>query len=106
MSNVSRGNYYANKSKEFLKAEGYNVEKLEKLTGMFIKGKMLWRKNDMLFSDLLAWNEKEVILIQVKGGAKVNYNQAIKNYKKLKIPLKKVVMLWRPRIKTPEWIEC
>jgi len=106
MSNVSKGNYYLSKSKKFLENEGYNIEKLEKLTGFFKNGSMIWRKSDMLSSDLLAWNEKEVILIQVKGGAKVSYNQAIKNYKKLKIPLKKVVMLWRPRVKTPEWIEC
>ena len=104
-SNVSKGNYYLKKSKEFLEKEGYNIEKLEKLTGVFIKGKVLWRKNDMLFSDLLAWNKKEVILIQVKGGEKVQYKKAIENYKKLKIPLKKVVMVWRPRIRIPEWIE-
>ena len=109
MSNVSRGNYYLQKTRKFLENEGYKTEKLETLSGVFVKGKMIWHKKDMLFSDLLAYNEKEFLLIQVKGGNDkgLGINKALENYSKLGVPkfIKKVVVVWRPRIRQPEWHE-
>jgi hypothetical protein len=108
MSNVSRGSYYYTKSKKFLEAEGYHVEKLEKLISYFAKGKMNWSKTDCLFSDLMAFNEEEFMLVQVKGGiCELKIKKATENYQSLRTPnfIKKVIMVWRPRVKVPELIE-
>lgn len=107
-SNVARGSYYYTKSKKFLEEEGYHVEKLEKLTGYFSNGQMKWSKNDCLFSDLMAFNEEEFWLVQVKGGTgELKIKKATENYQSLRTPsfIKKVIMVWRPRVKVPELIE-
>jgi len=108
-STVARGNYYLNKTIKFFKEEGYECEKLEKLTGTWIGDRMIWKKNDLLYSDMLAYGNGEFILIQVKGGSKVNFNSAVKNYGKLqkKLPscIKLMVVVWRPRVRMPEVIE-
>ncbi len=112
MSNVSRGNYYLNKTIEFLEEEGYRVAKLERLNGLFIKDKktgqsrMLWQKKDIWGSDCMAMNDKHLVFVQVKGGDMSLKKEAIVNFDNLIVPpnVEKWIVIWRPRVKVPEII--
>lgn len=108
MTTTSKGNYYLAKTTKLLQDEGYTVEKLEKYTSFFKDGRSFWKKSDMMFSDCLAYNADEIMFVQVKGGeSNLHIPKAVENYKKLKLPkiVRKVIHVWRPRVKHPEVIE-
>ena len=103
MSNRSKGNYYARKSKKWLEGQGWLVAKTEvaKYCGKFIIRQDLWG------SDYMAINGKEIMFIQVKfienekDYSSVYHAKA--EFAKYPFPkcVKKVIHLWRLRIKEP-----
>ena len=106
-SNKSKGDYYFRKTKMYLLARGYIVEKLEISKPMFIRGKMMFIRTDLLYSDGIAINEERVVLFQVKmnmvGRKGSHTKEARENYEKLPSPngLEKWIVEWEPRKQSP-----
>lgn len=103
----SKGDYYFRKTKMYLLARGYIVEKLEISKPMFIRGKMMFIRTDLLYSDGIAINDEHVVLFQVKmnmeGKKGSHTGVARENYKKLPSPkgLQKWIVEWAPRKQSP-----
>lgn len=114
-SNVSRGNYYKRKTKEWLEKKGYTVQLTEFVSSRPIGGgKMLWTKKDVFGSDGIAMNGKEIIFWNAKattndviGGMYSHKYSGIAEYKKYPFPdcVKRHLYIWRPR-QEPVIIDC
>ena len=103
---MNKGNYYKTKTANWLRADGYTVEYLEKLQRIVTKeGKVIYVKRDLLESDGLAVNEEEFILWN--STTKEHAAEHVKRYAKLKLPpfIKKWVVIWEKRVREPEIIE-
>jgi hypothetical protein len=99
------GAYYLTRSKKYWEDLGWNVEKLEVPQYFFMKGKMIMGgRKDLLGADLGIWKDKEFFLVQVKFGDARSISimrcEAIRNFDKVSVPLKKIIQIWQPR-KTP-----
>lgn len=105
-SNVSKGNYYKRKTREWYQKQGYKVVLTEFAYSLHFADKVIWKKFDLLGSDGIAWNDKEFILWNSKattedvkdGVAKMKSAGKIE-YEKHKLPdfLVKQVVVWLPR---------
>ena len=67
MSNVSKGNYYKRKTKDWYEKQGYVVQLTEFACGMIIRGRQIWRKVDIFGSDGIAIDGKEIIFWNSKA---------------------------------------
>ena len=103
---TAKGNYYKVKTKKYFEDLGFHVEYLEKFQKLFIKGKVLHIKRDLLASDGLAMKEDQLIFWQSKLG-KSNVADAVKEFNKLPFPpfVDTWIIVWTPRVKEPEIIE-
>ena len=101
-TNKSKGDYYRRKTMAYMREIGYSVITMEYPKLVFIKGKMVYFKQDVLGADLLAYTKKEFILVQVKLN-KNNTAQAKKEFAKYDLPpfIKKQIFVWIPRIRMP-----
>lgn len=106
MSNVSKGNYYAKKTADWYRAEGWIVEPIEVSKSIWINGKVIYQKYDVFASDLLAMNGTDIMFIQCKTH-KSDVSKAIKEFHKYPFPpfVKRIVVRWEPRSKEPTVIE-
>lgn len=88
-SNVSKGNYYKRKTREWYKKQGYNVVLTEFAYSLKFGERTIWKKFDLLGSDGIAWNDKEFIL----------WNSKATTYEKHGLPdfLIKQVVVWLPK---------
>lgn len=99
----AKGNYYKNKVKKFYEAEGYFVVNAEMARKMFIKGKIILIKSDLLGADLIVMNTSEIIFVQVKSNAG-DVNKGLSKFEEYPFPdcVRRVVAYWAPRAKEPE----
>ena len=106
MSNVSKGNYYLNKFKKFLEADGWRVEKLEKNYRIFTKGKIIFVKKDLWGADLIAVKGEEEMWVQWKTN-KGDIAKGLKELANYPMPsrVKQCVATWAAKAKEPEIIE-
>jgi len=104
---TNKGNYYKRKTKQYFKDLGYDVEYIEKLQRIYSKGKIIFIKRDLFFSDGLSINDDEIIFWQSKLNKK-NIADAFKKYSEMKMPkckqIKKWIIVWTPRAREPEII--
>ena len=107
INRVRKGSYYRLKTKKWLEKDGYLVENLEKSQRIFTKSRVIFIKNDLWGSDLIAKNGKEMIFVQNKTN-KGDISKGIKELNKTIWPpfIKKWVVIWKPRAREPEVIEC
>lgn len=105
---VSRGQYYKQRSKRWLEAQGYTVAFLERL--LYVQGKygLVPVKRDQMGADLLAVNHERVIFAQVKSGDTWRSQLAAARAEFAKYPLApgcdQVILGWPPRTRQPEFI--
>lgn len=111
-STRAKGDRYAKKTKEWLEAQGYQVSKMEMTKLAWVGGRMIPIRTDILFSDLIAVGNGELLLVQVKFAARArnNMSTARKNYQTLPdmgCSVKKMIVGWQPRVKEPivEFVE-
>jgi len=104
---MAKDYYYLRKTIDYFKKKGYEVEKLEKTYRVYDKKRnnVIFVKQDIFNSDLLAMNENEVIFIQLKTN-KSDISKGIKAYKRMKRPVGKWnikfwVVSWEKRKKNP-----
>ncbi|MCM8767940.1 MAG: hypothetical protein NC921_04060 [Candidatus Omnitrophica bacterium] len=99
---VKKGNRYKYKTKKYFENLGYNVEFLETYIVYKRGDSLVYKHKDILYSDLIVYNENEVMLVQVKVNKK-NIAEARKNYDKLKLPscIKKLIVVWIPGLDKP-----
>lgn len=106
-SKRQRGAYYLNRAIKYWENLGWETERLEIPQYFFIKGKMIsGSRKDLLGADLCIWKNGEFFLIQVKStdgirsGAIADVRlKAIKQFREKNVPLKKKIMIWKPRMK-------
>jgi len=106
MSTSKKGNYYKVKTANYFRNDGYVVEYLEKLQHVYVRGKVIYTKRDLLAADGLAVNDNEFILwnaISNKG----DIGRHIKRFKEYPCPvfIKRYIVLWTLRCREPELIE-
>lgn len=114
-SNSSRGNYYKKRTKEYLEKLGFTVQLTEFVSSRPIGGgRMIWTKKDVLGSDGIALNGKEIIFWNAKHcttNDKNNIDTQIRHGKKefAQFPfpdcVKRHLYIWEPR-KQPIVIDC
>ncbi len=101
---ANKGNYYKIKTAEYFRKLGYTVEYMEKLQHLFVKGKVLYVKRDLLGADIIAVNETETIL----ANSITNRGDLAKHIKKfMEYPaggMKRWILIWQPR-QEPEIVE-
>ena len=104
-SKASKGNYYKLKSANWLREKGYYVDYMEKLQHLFVKGKVIYVKKDILGADLVAVNDSDFILVNSILG-KTNIASHIKDFKKYPQggSIKRWLLVWQPRVKEPDII--
>lgn len=106
----NRGNYYKYKTKKWFEKQGYCCDYLEKLQRVYSNGQLIYVKRDLFASDILAFNQNEIIFCQVKSGKKdtgINIKKAIEEFSKYPFPkfVKKWIVLWRERQQEPDIID-
>lgn len=115
-SSTSRGNYYKRKTKAFLEADGYTCVPAERSQRIVIPAKekgqdvrVLFRKTDLLASDIIAMNGEEILFVQSKLGRK-NIAEGIKEFHKFPFPrseqIRCLLFIWEPRVREPEIINA
>jgi hypothetical protein len=67
MSSVSKGNYYKQKTKEWLLSQGYEVAPLETLKRIWSPNGIIYQKHDLFGADLLAISKKHILFVQSKA---------------------------------------
>lgn len=114
MSNVSKGNYYKRKTREYLEKLGYTVQLTEFVSSRPIgNGKMIWTKKDVFGSDMIAMNGKEIIFANAKAtddknvGISWHKSTGKSEFSKYPFPpcVKRQLYIWEPR-KQPIIIDC
>ncbi len=111
-SNVSRGNYYKRRTKDYLEKLGYTVQLTEFLTTRPIGGgKVIYVKKDVFGSDGIAMNGNEIIFWNAKStitGDRANVKwSGKKDFSQFPFPtcVKRHLYIWEPR-KPPIIVEC
>lgn len=112
-STTKKGNYYKARTREYYKDRGFDVVMTEFVYTLKLGDKTIWKKFDLLGSDLIAYNENDFILVNSKattedvlqGVNKMKSSGKIK-FLEYKIPsfIKKHVVVWEPR-KEPKIFE-
>ena len=114
MSNSSRGNYYKNRTRDYLQKLGYTVQLTEFVSTRPVgNGKMIWTKKDVFGSDGIAMNGEEIIFwnakttIQSNKGITDMKKKGSDEFKKFPFPpcVKRHLYIWEPR-KQPIIIDC
>lgn len=112
MSNVSRGNYYKKRTKEYLENKGYTVQITEFVAARPVgNGKLIWTKKDVFGSDMIAMNGKEIIFVNAKttntGDKRHVKHSGKKEFSQFPFPqcVKRQLYIWEPR-KEPVIIDC
>ena len=85
MSKVTKGNYYQKKSKDFLIADGWRVENLEKNQRIFTKKGLIFIKKDLWGADIIAVKGDEMMFIQCKTN-RVDINKGLNELAKYPMP--------------------
>ncbi len=111
MSNVSRGNYYKRKTRLWFEAQGFFVAMTEFTAPMFIRGKVIYVKKDVLGADGIAmkkesnqfifWNSKGVT---TKNSGSSHKSHGRKTFSEFPFPscVERWVIIWYPRNPIPE----
>ena len=98
--NTSRkGNYYRNRTRDWLRSEGYEVEVCEVSYRVFTKSAVVFHKRDLWGADLIAVSrDDELIVVQVKAN-RGHIARGIKELGSAPWPsiVKKWVCWWPPR---------
>lgn len=117
MSNVSKGNYYKRKTRQYFERMGYHVVLTEYTTVIPIKGRNIYVKRDLMGSDGIAmskeknefilWNSKATTEERKDGVAK-HKHKGKKDFSQFPFPdcVKRQVIIWKPREKEPTIINC
>lgn len=102
MSNVSKGNYYKKKTKDWFINKGYACEYIERYINFFAKGKQMFLKKDLFASDGISFNANEIIFWNSKLG-KSGLSKAKKEFEKYPFPffVKRQVIVWEKRARQP-----
>jgi len=82
------GTQFRYKTKKWFQELGYSVEYLEKYQNMFIKGRMIYIKQDLFGSDGIAMNGQQLIFWQCKSSEKNDFKikEAIRKFKEYPFP--------------------
>ena len=106
MNPRQKGNYYRNKTKAFLEADGWVVENIEVPKRIFVKGQMFYTRKDLWAGDLIAVKDQTLLVIQNKSNP-VDINKGIKELKEAPWPnsVKKWVVIWPLRAREPKIIQ-
>jgi len=91
MNRTRKGDYYRNRTRDWLEQEGWTVAKLEHRQRLFTKTGVIFRASDIWGSDLVAINGEDIVFVQVKSNEK-HLAQGEKELKKWPFP--KSVKLW------------
>lgn len=100
---TSKGDYYKYKTKKWFEKKGYFSDYLEKRQRIYIQGKVMFIKRDIVGSDGLAMNGEHLVFWQCKLN-KANIDKGIKEFKKYPFPsnVERWVIVWTPRAREPE----
>lgn len=113
-TNVSRGNYYKTKTKDYYEKLGYVVQITEFMCGRMIgPGRMIYQKRDVFGSDGIAMNGKEIIFWNSKSVTgetnTVTHEKRRGSQEFAKYPfpptVKLQLVIWEPK-KKPVIIDC
>lgn len=99
MSNVSKGRYHSNRTKEFFVGQGYDVEPLEVKTRVYRgEGEFFFKTRDIWGCDLMAKSEDEILFIQVKANGG-HVSKGVRELERTQWPpgVRVVVVHWPPR---------
>jgi len=108
VSTTSKGNYYKRKSKEYYESLGYFTQLTEFVTAIKTPKGMFYRKIDIVGSDGLSMNGKEIIFWNSKAttedredGIIKMKSEAKKEFEKYPFPkyVKRQAIIWLPRKK-------
>lgn len=111
-SNVSRGNYYKNRTRDWFTERGYAVQLTEFLTARPVgQGKIIYVKKDVFGADGIAMNGEEIIFWNAKSSVdKQRPGRGMwggrREFAKYPFPpcVKLQVFIWEPR-KRPVIVE-
>jgi hypothetical protein len=119
ISNTKRGNYYKNKSKVFYESLGYHVVLTEFNYAVVAKGRVFYKKFDLLGADGIAMNKTDIIFWNSKSTVtsrvKREIEEASKDFDKYPFPpqVKLHAIIWEPRkkptiidVRTKEVVPC
>ena len=67
MSTIRKGNYYRNRTRQWLEQEGWTVAVAETNYGVYTGDRVVYVKRDLWGGDLIAKNEEEIVWVQVKA---------------------------------------
>jgi len=103
MSKKTRGRYYQNKTKQYFEDKGYSVYNMEQTRTFFTPRGMISRTHDVAGADLMCMNGEEIIFIQCKTNPS-HMKQGERELEAHPYPdcVKRLVIRWKPRAKTPE----
>lgn len=120
-SNAQRGAYYKGRTKRWLVAQGWQVCNLEEVRWIYRPGQRpMPVKRDQFGSDLLAMNETGIVFVQVKGGEAARggtFPDARRKFAAYTFPaaayrstgktvVRRWVVAWAPRSRSPRIVEC
>ena len=104
-SNASKGTYYRNRTKEFFEKAGYHVVLLEKLQRIYVRGRVVFKKQDVWGSDGMMSDGKELIFWNSKFG-RDHIAEGIKEFNDYPWPssIKLWIVVWEYRAREPDII--
>jgi hypothetical protein len=104
-----KGYYYKKKTKKFFENLGYYCDYLEQIRTVRRGKKVIYIKKDILGSDLIAINGKEICFIQVKSGS-YSIKKVKEEFSKYPFPeckcIRLLLVIWQKRKREPKIIEC
>jgi hypothetical protein len=107
-SSAAKGQYWKTRTKKFLEAAGYQVAFLERMLWVPTRHGHIPVKRDQFASDLLAVDRRDVVFVQVRGGATCRSKLAAARaaFAEFAFPAgtQQWIVLWPPRVRQPEVI--
>jgi hypothetical protein len=118
-SNAQRGAYYKGRTKKWLAGQGWQVANLEEVRWVYRPGRPpMPVKRDQFGADLIAMSAAGIIFVQVKSGAiGGTFPDARRKFGAFTFPaatyrstgtavVRRWVVAWAPRSRSPRVVEC
>ena len=103
---MNKGNYYKYRTKKYFINEGYSTEYVERNQRIFIKGQIIFKKQDVFGADGVSMKKDQIVFWQCKLNKK-NIAPAVKEFKKFPFPkfVDRWIIVWIPRAREPQIIK-